>query len=613
MPRAGSNPISGATLVKQTCKTRTNAEIASALRELALRLEMEGVPYRPRAYEKAALAVADARVPLSQMLSREGEAGLDALPAVGKGIAHRIAEYLETGRIADLEELRKKTPIDVVELTGVEGVGPRTAKALWEGLGVRNLAELEAACRAKRVRSLPHFGERSEAKILASIGLRRSSTGRRLLADVLPLAAQIVPQLRAVPGVGRVAVAGSVRRRKETIGDLDFLATARNGRAVSAAFTGLPEVAQVIAQGEGKTLVRLANGMDADLRVVPPESFGAALLYFTGSKAHNVKLRRLAQERGLKLNEYGLFDGERRLASEREEDVYAALGLAPIPPELREDAGEVEAAARSELPRLLEATQLRGDLQVHTSWTDGSASIEEMADAAAALGLEYIAITDHARDLAFTGGLDEARLLEQAAAIRKIGERRGVRILAGAEVNIREDGSLDIRDDVLAQLDVVGVAVHSHFRQAREVMTKRLLRAIENPHVDLLFHPSARLIGAREPIDFDLAAVIRAAARTGTVLELDALPDRLDLRDEAAREAIRGGVRLAIDSDAHAPDQLRFARELGVGVARRAWATRSDVVNAWPLERCLAQLKDRGNRPARSRAAAGSRRKARAG
>jgi DNA polymerase (family 10) len=584
-------------------------EIARALRELALRLEMEDVPFRPRAYEKAALAVEAARTPLATTLGAAGEAGLDALPSVGKGIAKRIAEFLQTGRISDLEKLRKRVPIDVLGLTAVEGVGPKTAKALWRALGVRNTEELEAACRAQRVRALEHFGARSEERILAGIALQRASAGRRLLGDALPLAARIVATLRAVPGVLRVEAAGSLRRRRETVGDLDFLAATRKPRELARAFASLPEVAHVHARGEGKALVRLASGIDADLRIVPAESFGAALLYFTGSKAHNLKLRRLAQQRGLKLNEYGLFDGECRLASETEDDVYRALGLAPIPPELREDAGEIEAAERDELPRLLEAGELRGDLQVHTSWTDGAATIEEMADAATALGLEYIAVTDHTRDLAFARGSDETRLLEQLAAIRALRPGRGARVLAGAEVNIRADGSLDLADEALARLDLVGAAVHSHFRMSREEMTRRLVRAVEHPHVDVLFHPSARLIGSREPIDFDLAAVIRAAARSGTVLEIDALPDRLDLRDESAREAIRAGVKLAVDSDAHGTEQLRYARELGAGAARRAWATRSDVVNAWPLERCLAQLK-RHRRERHARCAPGASRAA---
>jgi DNA polymerase (family 10) len=359
-------------------------------------------------------------------------------------------------------------------------------------------------------------------------------------------------------------------------------------------------------------MVRLASGMDADLRLVPAASFGAALCYFTGSKAHNVALRRIAQARELKLNEYGLFRGSRRIAGRTEEEIYEALGLDWIPPELREDAGEIEQAARRRLPALIDYGDLRGDLQIQTDWTDGSASIEEMASAARDLGLEYIAITDHTRDLPMARGSDEERLLEQAEAIRKLNSRlRGFRVLSGAEVNIREDGSLDVADEALARLDVVGAAIHSYFHQGRAEATRRVIRALENPHVDVLFHPTARSIGHREPVDFDIDAVVAAARRTGTVLEVDAMPDRLDLRDEYVRKAVEAGVLLAIDSDAHQPGQLAYADELGVAVARRGWARKADVVNALPVGRCLARLKDAA-RPGRGlrggRSGAGRRR-----
>jgi len=352
--------------------------------------------------------------------------------------------------------------------------------------------------------------------------------------------------------------------------------------------------------------VRLANGMDADLRVVAEPSFGAALCYFTGSKAHVVALRRIAQAEGLKLNEYGLFRGRRKLAGRTEEEVYRALGLDFIPPELREDAGEIEAAREGRLPSLIDYGDLRGDLQIQTDWTDGTASIEEMATAARELGLEYIAITDHTRDLAMTHGTDEKRLLEQAAVIEALDRRlEGFRVLSGAEVNIRKDGRLDVDDAALARLDVVGAAIHSDFRQGREAMTRRVIRAMENPHVDILFHPTGRSIGHREPVDLDIDAVIEAAVRTGTVLEIDAMPDRLDLRDEYVRKAVEAGARLAIDSDAHQPAHLAQANGLGVAVARRGWARKADVVNALPVDRCLAQLKGgapKSRRPKRPRA-----------
>jgi DNA polymerase (family 10) len=414
---------------------------------------------------------------------------------------------------------------------------------------------------------------------------------------VLPLAREIEGRLAALPGVSRAAVAGSIRRCKETIGDLDFLVSARDPLAVSRAFAAMPEVEHVYARGASKTLVRLQDGIDADLRVVPAESFGAALAYFTGSKAHNVRLRAIARRKGLKLNEYGVFRGTRRLAGATEEEVYEAVGVPFIPPELREDAGEIEAARAGKLPRLIEHGALRGDLQVQTDWTDGDASIEEMVEAARAQGLEYIAITDHTRDLAMAQGSDEAKLLRQARAIEKLNAKlRGFRVLTGAEVNIREDGSLDVADAALARLEVVGAAVHSHFRQPRAEMTRRLVRALENPHVDILFHPTGRSLGHREAVDVDLDALIAAAKRTGSVLEIDAMPDRLDLPDEAVRKAVEAGVRLAIDSDAHQTAHLAYADAFGIAVARRGWATRSDVVNALPVTQCLAALKGGSSR-----------------
>ena len=356
----------------------------------------------------------------------------------------------------------------------------------------------------------------------------------------------------------------------------------------------------VLAHGPTKTLVRLSNGIDADLRVVSPESFGAALLYFTGSKAHNVALRRIAIKKGWKLNEYGLFDGKRVVAGRTEEDVYEALGLAFIPPEMREDAGEVELAQRGALPVVLDAKDIRGDLQTHTTWTDGSASIEAMARAARALGREYVVITDHTRDLAMTGGLDEKRLREQVAEIRKVDQALdGIRVLAGVEVNVRPDGSLDVSDEVLAELDVVGAAIHAHFDQPKAEMTRRLVRAVENPNVDLLFHPLARALGRRRSVDVDFDALLEACLRTGTVLEIDAQPERLDLPDALVRRAVEAGAKIAVDSDAHTVDELRYIEAFGVGVARRAWVTPTQVINTLPVERMLASLK--GKRVAHAR------------
>jgi DNA polymerase (family 10) len=570
----------------------SNEEVARALREMALFLEMEEVPFKPRAYEKAALEVEALDRPLHEIEADEGEEGIVALPAIGKGIAERIVELLRRRRMSDLERLRKDMPVDVLGLTAIEGLGPHMVRALYEQLGVRDVRALEKACRAGRVRALPHFGEKTEKKLMAGITFLAAEGERRPLGLVMPLSGEIEARLEALPGVKRVAVAGSVRRRRETIGDLDFLVSARDPERISRAFASMPEVRHVHARGETKTRVRLDNGMDADLRVVADASFGAALAYFTGSKAHNVALRRIAQKRGLKLNEYGVFRDGRKLAGRSEEEVYRALGLPWVPPELREDSGEIEAARARRLPKLIEHGDLRGDLQIQTDWTDGSDSVEAMVEAARDLGLEYIAITDHTRDLAMAGGSDEDQLMEQAEAIRKLNRKlRGFRVLTGAEVNIRKDGSLDVADEALEKLEVVGAAIHGHFRQGRAETTRRIVRALENPHVDILFHPTARSLGRRQPVALDVDAVIDAARRTGTVLEIDAMPDRLDLKDEYVRKAVEAGVKLAIDSDAHHASQLGYADEFGVAVARRGWARKADVVNALPVTKCLAQLK----------------------
>ncbi len=569
-----------------------NAEIAARLREMALFLEMEGVAFKPRAYEKAASSVASCEKPLHELLAEGGTRALDALPSIGKGIAERIGELVQTGRIEELEELRAATPVDVVALTAIEGLGPKHVKALHDALGIRTLAQLEAACRTGKVREVPHFGARSEEKILRGIALQKAAGGRRPIGEVWELAREIEARLAGLRSARRAAIAGSLRRRKETIGDLDFLVASDSPGPIMKTFVSMPEVVAVHAQGTTKASVRLASGIDADLRVVGEESFGAALAYFTGSKDHNVALRRIAQQRGLKLSEYGLFRGTRRIAGRTEEDVYEALGLPWIAPELREDEGEIEAAQAGRLPDLVPYGALRGDLQIQTDWTDGAASIEEMAAAARRIGLEYIAITDHTRDLAMARGSDEKKLREQGAAIRSLNAKlRGFRVLSGAEVNIRKDGTLDVADEALAELDVVGAAVHSHFDQPREAATRRVIRAMENPHVDILFHPTARQIGRRAPLDLDMDAVIAAAKRTRTALEIDAMPDRLDLKDEHVRKAVGAGVRLVIDSDAHHPSHLRFSDDFGVAVARRGWAKASDVLNTLPATKLLAALR----------------------
>ncbi len=580
----------------------TNADVSRFLREMSIFLDMAGVPFKPRAYEKSAYAVEALDRPVQELYAEGGVKALASIPSVGKGIAERIAELLTTGKCGDHERLRRETPVDVAGLTAIEGLGPKMVKALYDDLGIRTVADLESAARAGKIRQLPHFGEKTERKILTGIGFLKQGSGRQPIGLVLDLVRTIEERLSALRGVRQVAVAGSIRRRKETVGDADLLVVSSRPETVMDFFVSMPEVAHVHGKGPTKTSVRLAMGMDADLRVVPAESFGAALNYFTGSKDHNVVLRRIAQEKGLKLNEYGVFKGDRPIAGRTEPEVYAALGLAYVPPELRENTGEIEAARAGRLPQLIESGDLRGDLQVQTSWTDGANSLEEMVDGGRRLGLQYMAITDHTRGLAMTGGSDERQLLEQVAAIELLNKRlKGFRVLTGAEVNINRDGSLDIADEVLAQLHVVGVAVHSHFSLPREEQTRRIIRAMENPHADILFHPTGRLLMKRRPCDVDIDALIAAAKRTGTVLEIDAIPDRLDLKDEHVRKAVNAGVHLTINSDAHSLSQLRCAEDFGIAVARRGWATKVNVINTRPVEQFLRCLKGAAPRTKKGR------------
>ncbi|MDD5264071.1 MAG: DNA polymerase/3'-5' exonuclease PolX [Candidatus Bipolaricaulis sp.] len=565
-----------------------NELVARILHEIADRLDLEGVQFKPRAYRRAAEVVEALAEPIEDLVADGTHA---ELPGIGEAIAKKIAEIVETGRLKYHDELKAKLPIDLHTLTRVDGVGPKTAKLLYEALGVKTLDDLEQAARAGRIRTVKGLGEKTEARILRGLAETRGAVERMLLFAALRLAEELVAELRSTGLFERVEYAGSVRRGRETIGDLDILAVSAEPTSAVAAFLALPEVAEILSRGDTKASVRLGNGVQVDLRVVPSESFGAALQYFTGSKAHNIALRKLAVARGWKLNEYGLYDADDKpLAGEDEAGVYRALGLGFIPPELREDAGEIEAAAkaaarnrRGGLPRLVELADLQGDLHVHTQASDGLASIADMVAAARARGLKYIAITDHTRFAEVIGGLNVDDVAGQIDAIGKLNKTlRGFHVLTGIEVNVQPDGSLDLPDEVLAALDVVVAAVHSHFRLTKDEMTARLQRACENEHVDILAHPTGRKIGERPPCDADWDAVFAAAAKTGTALEINANPIRLDLSAELVRRAIGAGCKLSIGSDAHAPEHFEFLR-LGVLTARRGWAEAKNVLNVGPL------------------------------
>ena len=552
---------------------------------------MESVLFKPRAYEKAALGVEALDKEVKEIYKESGEKGLLKIPGVGKGIAYHIELLLKKGGFPEYEKLKKKIPVNLAELTAVEGVGPKMIKVLYQKLKIKNLKDLEVAAKAGKIAKLPRFGKKSEEKILKGIEFLKKSGGRKVLGFILPEIRNLEKMIQNFPEVELAIVAGSTRRRKETIGDIDILAASKMPEKVMERFLGLPFIEHVYAKGKTKTMVKLKNGLDCDLRVVPKESYGAALNYFTGSKDHNVALREMAIKRGWKLNEYGLFRGKKMIAGRTEEEIYKSLGLKYIEPEMRENMGEIEISRQNKLPKLIGYGDLLGDLQTQTNWTDGEDSIEKMAEVAEKFGLEYIVITDHTKSLAMTGGADEKKLLKQMAEIDKIQKKfRNFKILKGAEVNIGKDGSLDIENNVLKKLDVVGAAVHSHFKLSRAEQTKRIIKAMENPNVDIIFHLTGRIINRREPIEIDIDEIIKTAKRTGTILEIDAFPDRLDIKDDYIKKCVEAGVKMSIDSDAHSVAHFKYL-EHGIAQARRGWAEKSDIINAWPLEKMLKMLK----------------------
>ncbi|MFD8787616.1 DNA polymerase/3'-5' exonuclease PolX [Kitasatospora sp. NPDC059599] len=562
---------------------RLNDQVRELLQEYADLINITGGDaFRARAYEKAARAVGGHPEDLAGLDVK----GLQRIPGVGRSTAEKIAEYLSAGRIAALESLRAEIPAGVREMTAVPGVGPKRALALHRELGIASVDELAEAVRADKLSGLAGFGERSGEKILHGIELIRRSGGRTLLDTATELAEQLVAALSAVPGCTRCAYAGSLRRIRETVGDIDVLATAEDSAPLMAALTGLPYVAEVIGSGTTKTSVRTTRGVQVDLRVVPEEDWGAALVYFTGSKAHNIKLRTMAVRAGLKLSEYGLFevDGGAKVVSRTEDEVYAALGLPWIAPPLREDRGEIEAALDGGLPDLVQESDLRGDLHTHTDLTDGLATLEEMVDTAAARGYSYFAVTDHAPNLVMQRMTDE-KILAQRDRLRELaGRHRKLRLLHGTELNIDPEGGVDWPPGFLAGFDVCVASVHSHFALDRAAQTRRLIRACENPYVHVIGHLTTRRIGSRGPIDVDLDAVFEAAARTGTAIEINSSPQRLDLRDEDVLRARRHGVRFSVDSDAHATPQLAYPR-FGIGTAQRGWLTAEDVINTWTWQK----------------------------
>ncbi len=559
-----------------------NAEIARYLAEIADMLELAGENFfRVRAYRNAARVVADFPAEFAKLSA----GAMAAAPGIGKDLAGKIQTLAATGELALHRELRAKVPPEMVELMNLPGLGPKRVKQLADELKVKSVPDLRNALESGALRSVRGFGPKLEETLRQALERRPEAAPRRWLwAEAAIEVGALLDYLGECPAVGKAEAAGSFRRRRETVGDLDLLAASADPAAVMKHFLGCPRIAQTAGAGETKATVFLKGGLQADLRVVPRTSYGAALVYFTGSKSHGVHLRRIAQRMGFTLNEYGLLRAKRSLAGATEERIYEKLGLQWIAPELREDRGEIEAAAEHALPRLVERRDLRGDLHAHSTYTDGHASIEEMARAALAAGLEYLAITDHSRRLAMAHGLDPKRLREQGREIERVQARlKGITLLRGIEADILEDGSLDLPDDVLGELDWVVASVHSKFNQPQAETTRRLLKVIRNRNVDAIGHPSGRLIGRREPISFDLDAILRAAHEEGCALEVNSQPDRLDLTDTACLAARRAGVKLAISSDSHAATGFGVL-ELGVAQARRGWAEPADVLNTRPLK-----------------------------
>jgi DNA polymerase (family 10) len=572
---------------------RSNDAVEAALLEYAELLSITSSdPYKPRSYEKAARSIGGYHADVATLDAK----GILGIPNVGKSIGEKVSEFLASGRIGALEELRELIPDGVRQMMGVPGLGPKKANVLYHELGISSVEQLLDAVEEHRLADLKGFGPKTEGNIRRGIAQISTSGGRVLVSLALDVAEELLAELRGLKQVRRADYAGSLRRMAETIGDLDLLVAGTDAEPIMERFTSLPHVDHVLARGQTKSSIVTTKGLQVDLRVIEPAVWGAAMIYFTGSKAHNVRIREMAVRKGLKLSEYGLFhadDGE-LIAAETEEVVYERLGLQFIPPTMREDRGEVEAAIDGELPPILQQKQLHGDLHTHTNLTDGLAPLEEMLETAATFGYAYYAVTDHAPNLYMQRMTDE-KMLAQRERVRELQSRYPkMTLLHGTELNIDPDGAVDWPEEFLAGFDVCVASVHSHFTQSKDEMTRRIVRAMENPHVHIIGHPTARMIGKRQPIEFELDEVFAAAARTGTALEVNAFPDRLDLRDEHIVWAKRHGVRFAVDTDSHAPVHLGHMR-FGVATAQRGWLTKDDVINAWPLAKLRRFLRKEGS------------------
>ena len=567
-----------------------NLEIAAIFYEMADILELQNVKWKPEAYRKAARQIETLSTPIEEIYEKGGIKSLMEIPGIGEALAKKIEEYIKTGKIKEHERLKNEIPKGLNELINLPGLGPKKVLHLYKELNIDSIAKLEKAAKEGKIAVLKGFGEKSEKNILKTIELAKKKKERIILGVAFPIAKEIVNELKKCEGVKRIEIAGSIRRKKETVGDIDILAEIEgDSKDIMDRFVAMHNVKEVIAKGNKKSMVLIKEGdykIQVDLRIIERESFGAALQYFTGNKDHNIELRRIAIQKGLKLNEYGIFDKNgKQIAGKDEEEIYRKLGMMWIPPELRENQGEIEAAIKNKLPKLVELKEIKGDLHVHTNWSDGLNSIEEMINAAIELGYEYICISDHSKSERIANGMDEERILRQIETINKLKRKYNNRItiLKGCEVSIRPDGSLDFEDDILKKLDIVSVSVHSRFKSSKQEMTKRIANALENRYVKILNHPTGRLINKREPYEIDLEYIMQICKDKKIAMEINSFPVRMDLNDIHVKKAKELGVKFVINTDSHSIDHLKYM-PYGVWVARRGWCEKNDIINSQKID-----------------------------
>jgi len=572
-----------------------NQELAKILYEIGSYLQANEIAFKPYAYKKASYVLEQLEEDVEGIYKRGGVKELEKISGVGKNIAEKIEEYLKTGKIKYYQDIKKKFPLNLGEILKVEGLGVKKAKVLFEKLKIKNLKDLEQKAKAGKIRSLEGFGIKTEENILKGIAFLKKSKGRFLLAEILPKVKEVVGNFKQLKEVQKIAIAGSVRRRKETIGDIDILVVSKNPKKIMDFFVSQPGIVKIWGNGLKKSSVKMKAGFDIDIRVVPEKSYGAALQYFSGSKEHNIALRKIALEKGLKLNEYGVFRNNKYIAGKTEESVYKMLGLQWIYPEIREDRGEIQAGLKGDLPKLVELRDIKGDLHCHSSWNGGQHSIKAMVDMAIVLGYAYLGISDHTKFLRIENGLDEKQLTEQRKEIDKLNSKFNsqnskFKILQGCEANILNNGSVDIKDSALEKLDYVIAGVHSSLKMPKEEMTNRIIIAMKNPHIDIIAHPTGRLLGKRAAYNLDIEKILRVAKETNTILEINSFPQRLDLNDINIKRAIEIGVKLIINSDAHQTNQMK-SMEFGVYQARRGWAEKKNILNTFSLSKLLNHFK----------------------